>query len=208
MASVSFDIRELYGSVWGGLVFPELLRRAIMQYAAGNRSAQLPTANTAQLGTPIQSELALGLQGETLRLAIPPIITIQSNLNLVETVVAGLDGSVREVISANDYTVNIKGFLVETALKEVVDDVQGFRYHLNPNTFPDEALRQLRRFYESKLPVLVLESKLLGYFNINRLLLKSINFPETEGYAFVMPFEIEAASDQDHELILNETQMQ
>ncbi len=201
MASVKFDIRKLYGEVWGGLVFPELLRRAggVQDFLFG-KGNNTQIAQTNALGKPVQSELTLALEGEELRFVVPPVLTLQGSINVVETAVAGLNGSIKEIASVNDYSVNIKGFLVSNEFTEVVQD--GLQYRLNPNDFPEKQLRQLRRFFEAKKAVNVKESRLLSFFNIKKLLFKSINFPELEGYAYIIPFEAETVSDSEYTLII------
>lgn len=201
MARLVFNIAELYGKVWGGMVFPELLRRNkdnVKDFFRHKTDGGAVSENI--LGRPLQSELTLGLDGEELRFTIPPVLTIQGSINVVETVVAGLDGSVKEIASVNDYAVNIKGFLVSDGFTEINQD--GLRYRLNPSEFPEKELRQLRRFFEAKKAVKVAESRLLSFFNIKKILIKSISLPELEGYAFAIPFELEAVSDTEYTLIL------
>lgn len=203
MSRLVFNIGELYGKVWGGMIFPELLRRN-KDNAKGffrlNKTDDSAVFPESVLGRPVQSELTLGLDGEEMRFAIPPILTIQGSINVVETAVAGLDGSIKEIASVNDYAVNIKGFLVSGDFTEIVQD--GLRYRLNPSEFPEKELRQLRRFFEAKKAVEVVESRLLSFFNIKKMLIKNIGLPELEGYAFVIPFELEAVSDMEYTLIL------
>lgn len=201
MASVLFKVEEFYGKVWGGLVFPELLLRtgSPKNYFFGKEVSAINFPQSS-VGKPTQSEFAVRLDGEDLRLVVPPIITLQGSINVVETAVAGLDGSIKEIASVADWSINIKGFLVSSDFTEVVQD--GLRYRLNPNEFPEKELRQLRRFFEAKKAVEVIESRLLSFFNIKKLLFKSLNFPELEGYAFVLPFEVEAVSDTDYTLVL------
>ena len=202
MAQVSFEISALYGRVWGGLVFPELLRRAnsVEDFFFKDKKEALFPAT--KIGRPIQSELTLRFNNEDLKFTIPPIITLAGSINVIETVVAGLDGSIKEVASVNDYVLNIKGFLTSTVYTDVQDDQSGFSYRLNPNEFPEKEFRQLRRFFEAKQSLEVVESRLLSYFNIKKILVKSINYPELEGYTFIVPFELECVSDVDFKLII------
>lgn len=200
MASVLFKVEEFYGKVWGGLVFPELLRRtgSLRSYFFGKEQNQV--AFQQNMGVPVQSEFAVRLEEEVLRLTIPPVLTVQGSINVIETAVAGLDGSIKEIASTADYSISIKGVLVAGQSIEVLQE--GFRYKLNPNEFPERELRQLRRFFEAKKAVEVIESRFLSFFNIKKLLFKSLNFPELEGYAFALPFEIEAVSDTEYTLVL------
>jgi len=204
MASVLFDIRELYGKVWGGLVFPELLRRnnSARDYIFGTDSDADLATPAPQLGRPIQSELTLELGSERLKFTIPPIITVQGSLNIVETVVAGLDGAIKEITSVNDYVLSIRGFLSSTSYTDISSE--GYSYRLNPDEFPEGELRQLRRFCESKQSLKVLESRLLSYFNIKKVLIRTWGFPELEGYTFMIPFELDVVSDTDFVLELTQ----
>jgi hypothetical protein len=202
MAKLIFDIGDLYGRVWGGLLFPELLRRNkenLKDYFKLNKNDEnaIP-ANP--LGKPVQSELVLRLDGEEMRFAVPPVLTITGSINVVETAVAGLDGTIKEIASVSDYSVNIKGFLVDSNYTDV--EANGFRFRVNPSEFPEKELRRLRRFFEAKKMIEVVESRLLNFFNIKNLLFKSLNFPELEGYTATIPFEAEAVSDQEYTLIL------
>lgn len=195
MARVIFDISELYGRVWGGLVFPELLRRRLQPSPGLKQNAMPP-----ETGTPQPDVLVLRLGQERMRFVIPPILTIEGRLRVIETAVAGLDGSVKEIASTEDWQVSIRGFLVSTDSQQV--EGEGFRYRLNPDTYPEAELRRLRYFFESKEIVEVEQSRILSYFNIKKLLFTSLSFPELEGYGFIVPFEISSLSDKEYMLMI------
>lgn len=202
MAEFIIDVEKMYNQtrqIESGLPFPELVRRRIL--SEKDLSNPLDSVPYELKGKAVQSSLSLRINGETMKFTLPPIMTIQSSINVVETVVTGLDGTVKEVTSTSDYAVSIKGFLVSTSTTIV--NKGGFLYELTPTEFPQEELRQLRRFFESKKSVEVVDGKLLSFFNITKLLIKSYSFPKFEGYSYMCPFEMECVSDVDFALKLS-----
>lgn len=201
MAEFIIDIEKMYNEVrqiQSGMPYPELVRRRIL--SEKDLPNPLDGIPYELKGKAVQSSLTLRTNGESMKFSLPPIMTIQSSINVVETVVTGLDGTVKEVTSTSDYAISIKGFLVSTAT--TIINKGGFLFEITPTEFPEEELRQLRRFYEGKKSVEVVESKLLSFFNIRKLLIKTYSFPKLEGYRYMCPFELECVSDVDFALKL------
>lgn len=69
-----------------------------------------PSASFISQYEPVVSDLMIGGRF----LPIPPMIELGLVKNIVQTPVAGRDFTVKEIISAEDYRVNIKGVIVNT----------------------------------------------------------------------------------------------
>ncbi|MDX1903808.1 MAG: DUF6046 domain-containing protein [Thermonemataceae bacterium] len=203
MALVELKLQDIYKSVFyqAGLPVPVLMADAVNKLFRSNPIS--PTETQAyDTGKPALSKLKIALDNQELNFALPPILSLQGNINIIETAIAGLDGTIKEITSLQDYNINIKGFLSATGNVEVIDDTSGLRFFLKKPEFPERELRQLRAFFEAKKAVEVIESELLSFFNIKKMVFKTLSFSELEGYKGVVPFEAEAVSDKDYILII------
>lgn len=107
---------------------------------------------------------------------------------IITTNIQGVNGSVKEYISQNDYDVTIRGALV---------DESGQRY-------PEDQVLQLVEFCEVPDSVKIFSRFLNDNFNIQFLTIQSVNFPQIEGTENVQLFEIKALSDDPIQLTINE----
>lgn len=202
MAELRFDIQEFFGKVGWRLPFPFALSRirtldeATLLWRDKKQGDQLRPPD-ALLGKPIFAEMSLG----GLSFEIPPLVTVRGKLNVVETEIVGKAGTVKEVTSLGEYMINMRGFL---SAGQVTTSQGDFVIEVNNPEFPEQDFLKLRAIFEAGQSVEV-TSYLMSLFNITRLLIISLNFPETEGFAGVMPFEIECVSDRDVELTLDPT---
>lgn len=200
MAEVSFDVRELYGKVGWKLPFPLAFSGSLRDYSLLTRREQgLAEANffTPDFGKPTWAEIQLG----DIEFAIPPVITVQGQLNVISTAVAGQNGSVKEVISVEDYRVNIKTMLTDNEIIDNGISEERFAIRLRGDGFPDGRIRELRNLFEEKQSVRVV-SPYLSLFNIQYLLMTSISFPDLSGMSSVIPCEIQCVSDRPLEIQL------
>tara|TARA_R100000995_G_C3466484_1_gene115969 strand:- start:537 stop:1199 length:663 start_codon:yes stop_codon:yes gene_type:complete len=107
---------------------------------------------------------------------------------IITTNIQGVNGSVKEYISQNDYEVTIRGALV---------DESGQRY-------PEEQVLQLVEYCEVPDSIQIFSRFLNDNFNIQYLTIQSVNLPQVEGTENVQLFEIKAISDDPIELTINE----
>jgi hypothetical protein len=199
--TVKFDIRELYGKVKWGLPFPLAISGDLKDYSyltrqqRNNPDAFIPAQ---KLGKPIWADIELG----EVKFALPPIITVSGQLNVVSTAVAGADGSVKEIVSVEDYRVNLKCFLTDNKFEDVgfLSD-RGFKISLRKEEFPEQRVREIRNLFEGKKSVRVI-SPYLNLFNIQYLLVTNMSFPELDGMTSIIPCELQCISDKPLEIKL------
>tara|TARA_R100001015_G_C4631194_1_gene193509 strand:- start:396 stop:1025 length:630 start_codon:yes stop_codon:yes gene_type:complete len=107
---------------------------------------------------------------------------------IITTNIQGVNGSVKEYISQNDYEITIRGALV---------DESGQRY-------PEEEVLQLVEYCEVPDSIKIYSRFLNDNFNIQYLTIQSVSLPQVEGTENVQLFEIKAISDNPIELTINE----
>lgn len=195
MVQVKFDIKELYGKVKWSLPFPLALTGKIGDYSfltRQQRNNETPFIPEQKLGKPIWADIELG----SVKFAIPPVLTVSGQLNVVSTSIAGQDGTVKEIVSVDDYRVNMKCFLTDNVFEDLgtVGD-KGFKIKLRSDEFPEQRVREIRNLFEDKKSVRVI-SPYLNLFNIQYLLVTGISFPELDGLTSIIPCELQCISDK------------
>lgn len=106
---------------------------------------------------------------------------------IVKTNIQGLNGSVKEYISQNDYQVTIRGALVDP----------------NGQKYPEDQVKQLVEYCEVPESIRIYSRFLNDNFNIQYLAIEEVNLPQVEGTENVQLFEIKAVSDDPIELTIN-----
>lgn len=124
---------------------------------------------------------------ESLDLVDYPLIQVSRQKNIVETAVAGRSGTVKELISNGDHSIQIRGILIEHDSEKV----------------PLEKIQRLKRICD--LPVAFeVESQVLNTLGIDSLVIRSYDFPPLEGFVNVQPYVLSCVSDEPVEAqILN-----
>ncbi len=102
--------------------------------------------------------------------------------NIIKTPIQGLDGTIKEYISDDDYSVNIKGVMVAPN-----------------NTFPLDDFVALIKVVKAPVPIKV-NSWWLEKFGIYNLVITSFSFQQKAGRFSEQSFEINAISDNPVEL--------
>lgn len=116
---------------------------------------------------------------ESLDLLDFPLIQVSRQKNILETVVVGKSGTVKELISNGDHSVQIRGVLVEHDSEKL----------------PLEKVQRLKRICD--LPVaLEVESLVLNTLGIDSLVIQSYDFPPLEGFVNVQPYVLSCVSDE------------
>jgi len=123
---------------------------------------------------------------DRLKLNDAPLVTINRAKTVIRTPVAGRDGTVKEIISNDDYQISIRGILVNhTKRAKPYEDFEKLLAMLNEN---------------KNHPV---TSKLFNKCGITDLVVTGFDFPPVEGYINVMAYSITAYSDEPEEFKLN-----
>lgn len=98
--------------------------------------------------------------------------------HIVETQIVGLEGSVEELISLDDWQLTAKGFLINYDSEE----------------YPYQKVTDLERacgLLDSNIPVV---SEFMNLLGINYISLHDLSLPQLAGYSNVQPFEINMKS--------------
>ncbi|QKX04887.1 hypothetical protein HN014_08135 [Aquimarina sp. TRL1] len=136
------------------------------------------------LGTPYFMDLII--DGKTF--PNEPLITINGQKRIVETVVTGSNrrGTVKELISADDYRIRIEGICFD-----------------QKRQYPQKQVEEIISICEENraLPV---KNDLLELFNVHSLVIKSYSFDKMQGQPHMQKYIINAISDEDFYAIIKE----
>lgn len=117
------------------------------------------------LGAYTLCHLLLRLEDGT-ELSIPDaVVAMTRTKQIVTTQVVGMSGTVKEYISDGDFDINI------------AVGIQGVEDGKVANVYPEEGLRELRKFLEVDKPISV-QSAFFDLFEINRLVIKSYSLTQ------------------------------
>jgi hypothetical protein len=113
---------------------------------------------------------------------------ITGKKTIVETALAGSfkRGTVKELISIDDYEITIRGIAVNSESKL---------------TYPEDQVKAIHDLYllnESHF----IESGLTSLLGIDKLVIKEITFPEMIGVQHAQAYELKCVSDEDFELVI------
>jgi hypothetical protein len=182
MAKIEFNIPDLYRMAFGytGLPFP-----------LGDLSSNLPdvagiaksiTGKNDVYGKPYFMPIRLN----GVWLPNSPSMSLNAVKRIKSTVVTGGYGTVKELISIDDYKLQIRGFAI----------------NFEENDYPYEDVETLQGLFELNKS-LDIYSDLCEIFGINNVVIESLNLPEIVGVQNVQPFEISLLSDADFDVIIN-----
>jgi hypothetical protein len=147
----------------------------------------------SQLGTPVYSNLIIDsgqyqdwdgnditFEGITLD---DILISVTQNKNIISTVVQGRDSEINEYISDNSFSITILG-AVSTKFSRV---------------YPQEDVNKLIAIAKAKTSLKV-TSPFLLLFGITDIIIKSYDFPQSEGIMNVQLFRFECISELPFEI--------
>lgn len=115
-------------------------------------------------------------------------ITVTQNKNIVSTPVPAFKGTVKELISNNDYTIKITGAVMAL-------DENGF----GSDAYPEEGVEALVRMCERE-GALTVASPFLSMFKIDSIVIKSFELKQAMGGSNRQEFTITALSDVKYEI--------
>ncbi len=116
-----------------------------------------------------------------------PSISIAGRMNIVETVIVGQEGTVKEEINTNDYDINVRCY--------VFDD---------SGTYPEDLVRELADLWKQR-KLLTIECVLTDFFlqAKDNCIITGISLPEQQGNEDMQIIELSLRSDREYELILD-----
>lgn len=182
MSELTFDLDKLYETVFGtrpyriegrggGNKYSQLSGSALMEYHLG-KEIWLPTRfaglNIKQFK---YSEIFLPYT----------VVKISGKKTIVKTAMAERQGTVKELYSTDDYSINLKGFFIDDKNR----------------TWPEKELKAFKRLFEMQTAV-ALENALTNVFleKERKVVIESFDLPEVEGgRKHVRPFNIQLESD-------------
>lgn len=197
MGEISFDIETLLHRAFGigrGKPFDpgQIQEQSIRQEPPFEG---LPTASDeegtefVQMRNSIKSNLPTGqpvfmpVRLGGLVLPNEPSLIINSRKNIVETALAGSTrrGTVKELISIEDWSVTIRGVAINYASKLV---------------YPEDIVKDLRDLYEQNesLEIMCALTNLLGIY---RLVIREFELPEMIGIQHAQAYQFICTSDED-----------
>lgn len=175
---VSYPISSIFESIWGyspanfDISFQPLTTTGAINYFGDK---------TSLYGTSYFLPVKLG--GVEL---MHPIIKITSKKTIVETPLVNRTGSVKELISTDDYKINIKGVIIR-----------------EDNVFPEAEIRSLREIY-LRDEALSINNALISLFlqENENVVITDLTMPETKGGVYnVRAYELNLVSDKSFKLI-------
>jgi len=192
---ISFSIIDLFQKQFG--ITP-------LQYQFSSVDKRLDklseTASKSKNGWPLYWDDAFGrayfmpvfLQPDGTTDYIPlsyPVITINCAKTIISTALTERNGTVKEVIRLQDYEIKIRGFLVG-----------------QNNSWPEDGIIQLHDLYKSLQPLKII-CPLTDIFLLSeersandKVVIKSLRFPEAKGDIKLCPYIMELVSDEDFNL--------
>jgi len=117
------------------------------------------------------------------------VVAVSAKKTIIETPVTERRGTVKELISIQDYQIRLRGFLVGSG-----------------NNFPEQDVARLRDLFESNVPV-SLKCALTDIFLLrpdrsgsDNVVIRELSFPSVTGVKNVRPFELVCVSDEPFSL--------
>lgn len=118
------------------------------------------------------------------------LVSVSRKKNIVTTQLVGMDGTVKEYVNADDYTVKI------------AVGVQAVRDGVFVDEYPTEGIKQLRAFFDLNEPIMV-NSSFLEIFDIDRLVITDFSVEQATESNY-QPLTLSALSDTEYNVYSTE----
>jgi hypothetical protein len=114
-------------------------------------------------------------------------ISVSSKKNIVTTQLVNRDGSVKEEISLDDWSIDIKGVIVS-----------------GDSSYPDWQVQQLVDWYKKRVPLNIQNAKTaMCLEDDERVIIEDLRLPEVNGYENTQPFQMSLKSDLKFTLFID-----
>jgi hypothetical protein len=181
----TYNFSDLYKKQFGIYVAQGITSTALDAAVAKTKQLQLSTPDFVVdqrgfLGAPLMMPIKL----DDFQLPNEPLISITGGRNIVSTPINGVNGEFKEEWSLRDYTITIRGFLIDEG---------------NPETLPETQIRALRSILEKSNSRKIV-CKLTTLLNIQLITITEWELPEAQASIGMMPYIIKGVSDKEYEL--------
>lgn len=197
MAGLVFDLADLYKQTFGTnakILFKDNTTQSGSDNKLKFESKPAESNQYSKLGTPFYEKVEGDALGREFFLPVTLgglklpycVVRITCKKTIVETALVNRKGTVKELINTEDYNIKLRGFVIG-----------------ENNELPDQAITDLKDLFEKDESV-VLRNALTDIFltGDDKVVIKSIDFPEVKGVKNVRPFEMDIVSDSEFTLIV------
>jgi hypothetical protein len=134
-----------------------------------------------------ERNLTFSTQTDPTKWYLPETTILDSTIskNIVQTVMVGRKGTVKELISEGDWIFTFRGLIIG-----------------QDNEFPRTVRKQMKQVWGINKSLRVF-SRLINDLDVHRVVVLDLRFPPLEGYENVQPYELVCVSDDDIVLNLN-----
>ena len=118
------------------------------------------------------------------------VVSVSRKKNIVTTQLVGMDGTVKEYVNADDYSIKI------------AVGVQAVKDGVFVDEYPTEGIKELRKFFDLNEPIMV-SSEFLQIFEIDRLVITDFAVNQTTESNY-QPITLSALSDAEYNVYSTE----
>jgi hypothetical protein len=204
--SNEIDLNKIFNQVWGfiGLPFPEIIIRSI--------PVKAKTPEVFEEFMSVQNKISISEKGVSYRMlnengidAFMPvwlseidnnaleyllqntIMSMSSRLSIVTTQLVNRDGTVKEQISMDEWSIRIRGVLIGEG-----------------DNYPETETQQLVNWYKKKKALCIQNVRTaLCLEQLEKVIITNLDLKELNGYENTQPYELQLLSDVDFNLYLD-----
>jgi|RhiMetdeSRZDD1v2_1073273.scaffolds.fasta_scaffold04435_21 uncharacterized protein DUF6046 len=194
MSTIAFDLEQLYRRTFGGRPYKvaglstESAEQRLIINEVNNKVTHTPLGSTLREMISEDKEIWLPTRflkdDLSLHLSLPySVVKISGKKTIVKTPMAERQGTVKELYSTDDYSISIKGFIID-----------------ENRVWPEDEVNKLKSLFELQTAVL-LDNALTNIFlgrleGAQKVVIESLELPEVEGgRKHVRPFNMQLESD-------------
>ncbi|WP_299713651.1 DUF6046 domain-containing protein [uncultured Tenacibaculum sp.] len=158
--------------------------KSLLKQSIKNKNSIGTAVGKTHLGTPFFMDVTIGKT----RLPNEPLLTFSTQKRIVQTVVVGSQnrGTVKELISANDYKIKIEGVCIEPGKRE----------------YPTDQVNKIIKLCQLQ-EALEFKNDLAQLLGIEKIVITGYNLDKMEGQPYSQRYTIDAISDDDFFAELN-----
>lgn len=121
------------------------------------------------------------------------VVHFQRAKNIVQTILPGRDGTVKELISMGDWEITFTGFIINYKQRTAASTLKPVK---QDHSYPREYRKQMNEVFKINQNMRIY-SRLVNDLEIFKVVITSLEFPPLEGYDNVQPYRMTCLSDED-----------